>query len=176
VALETRDQYVREHAVVQRDARLDDLPMLITSSRVAGLLGISRSAAYRCPASGDYEYRPPRVPIPSSDSADVRNACGFKTLGRRRGVDLRDVQIAARHVDPRTTMRYDRARKDLDYILAAYIGVPPRRRTLARPGQPASGRTAGGGASAPCTDPDLVRVGDCILDRRNPCGDAPALG
>jgi integrase/recombinase XerD len=24
-------------------------------------------------------------------------------------VDLRDVQIAARHADPRTTMRYDRA-------------------------------------------------------------------
>ena len=41
---------------------------------------------------------------------------------RRRG-DLRDVQIAARHTDPRTTMRYDRARKNLDrhsnYILAA---------------------------------------------------------
>jgi integrase/recombinase XerD len=40
------------------------------------------------------------------------------------GVDLRDVQIAARHADPRTTMRYDRARKNLDrhpnYILAAY--------------------------------------------------------
>jgi integrase/recombinase XerD len=30
------------------------------------------------------------------------------------GVDLRDVQIAARHADPRTTMRYDRARKNLD--------------------------------------------------------------
>jgi hypothetical protein len=29
-------------------------------------------------------------------------------------VDLRDVQIAARHADPRTTMRYDRARKNLD--------------------------------------------------------------
>jgi hypothetical protein len=27
---------------------------------------------------------------------------------------LRDVQIAARHADPRTTMRYDRARKNLD--------------------------------------------------------------
>jgi site-specific recombinase XerD len=26
------------------------------------------------------------------------------------GVDLRDVQIPARHADPRTTMRYDRAR------------------------------------------------------------------
>jgi integrase/recombinase XerD len=41
------------------------------------------------------------------------------------GVDLRDVQIAARHADPRTAMRYDRARKNLDrhpnYILAAYM-------------------------------------------------------
>jgi site-specific recombinase XerD len=41
------------------------------------------------------------------------------------GVDLRDFQIAARHADPRTTMRYDRARTTLDrhpnYILAAYM-------------------------------------------------------
>jgi hypothetical protein len=41
------------------------------------------------------------------------------------GVDLRDVQIAARHADPRTTMRYDRARTTLDRhpncILAAYM-------------------------------------------------------
>ena len=41
------------------------------------------------------------------------------------GVDLRDVQITARHADPRTTMRYDRARNNLDrhpnYILAAYM-------------------------------------------------------
>ncbi len=40
-------------------------------------------------------------------------------------VDLRDVQIAARHADPRTTMRYARARKNLDRhpicILAAYM-------------------------------------------------------
>ena len=38
------------------------------------------------------------------------------------GVDLRDVQFAARHADPRTTMLYDRARQNLDrhpnYILA----------------------------------------------------------
>jgi hypothetical protein len=42
-------------------------------------------------------------------------------------VDLRDVQIAARHADPRTTMRYDRARKHLDrhpnYILASYMAA-----------------------------------------------------
>jgi integrase/recombinase XerD len=35
------------------------------------------------------------------------------------------VQIAARHADPKTMMRYDRARKNLDrhpnYILAAYM-------------------------------------------------------
>ncbi|MBB3045600.1 site-specific recombinase XerD [Nocardioides soli] len=41
------------------------------------------------------------------------------------GVPLRDAQIAARHADPRTTMRYDRARKNLDrhpnYILAAFM-------------------------------------------------------
>jgi site-specific recombinase XerD len=41
------------------------------------------------------------------------------------GADLRDVQIAARHADPRTTMRHDRARQNLDrhpnYILAAYM-------------------------------------------------------
>ncbi len=49
----------------------------------------------------------------------------FVTTMLDAGVDLRDVQIAARHADPRTTMRYDRARKNLDrhpnYILAAYM-------------------------------------------------------
>jgi integrase/recombinase XerD len=49
----------------------------------------------------------------------------FVTTILDAGVDLRDVQIAARHADPRTTMRYDRARKNLDrhpnYILAAYM-------------------------------------------------------
>jgi len=49
----------------------------------------------------------------------------FVTTMLHAGVDLRDVQIAARHADPRTTMRYDRARKNLDrhpnYILAAYM-------------------------------------------------------
>jgi site-specific recombinase XerD len=41
------------------------------------------------------------------------------------GVDLRDVQIAARHTDPKTTLRYDRARQNLDrhpvYRLAAFM-------------------------------------------------------
>jgi integrase/recombinase XerD len=49
----------------------------------------------------------------------------FVTTMLDAGVSLRDVQIAARHADPRTTMRYDRARKNLDRhpncILAAYM-------------------------------------------------------
>jgi integrase/recombinase XerD len=49
----------------------------------------------------------------------------FVTTMLDAGVDLRDTQIAARHADPRTTMRYDRARNSLDrhpnYILAAYM-------------------------------------------------------
>ena len=49
----------------------------------------------------------------------------FITAALDAGVPLRDVQEAASHADPRTTMRYDRARKNLDrhpnYILAAYM-------------------------------------------------------
>jgi site-specific recombinase XerD len=49
----------------------------------------------------------------------------FVTTMLDAGVDLRDTQIAARHADPRTTMRYDRARTNLDrhpnHILAAYM-------------------------------------------------------
>lgn len=49
----------------------------------------------------------------------------FVTTMLDAGVDIRDVQIAARHADPRTTTRYDRARENLDrhgnYILAAYM-------------------------------------------------------
>jgi len=49
----------------------------------------------------------------------------FVTTMLDAGVDLRDVQIAARHADPRTMMRYDRARKNLDrhlnYIVDAYM-------------------------------------------------------
>jgi integrase/recombinase XerD len=46
------------------------------------------------------------------------------------GVPLRDVQEAASHADPRTTMRYDRARVSLDrhatYIVAAFIAGAAR--------------------------------------------------
>ncbi len=43
----------------------------------------------------------------------------------RSGIPLEDVQDAAGHADPRTTRRYDRARRNLDrslaYTLAAFL-------------------------------------------------------
>ena len=49
----------------------------------------------------------------------------FITAALDAGVPLRDVQIAARHADPRTITRYDRARNNLDrhasYIVTAFV-------------------------------------------------------
>jgi len=54
----------------------------------------------------------------------------FITAALDAGVPLRDVQEAASHADPRTTMRYDRARASLDrhatYIVAAYVAGAAR--------------------------------------------------
>ena len=54
----------------------------------------------------------------------------FITAALDAGVPLRDVQEAASHADPRTTMRYDRARVSLDrhatYIVATYIAGAAR--------------------------------------------------
>ena len=54
----------------------------------------------------------------------------FITAALDAGVPLRDVQEAASHADPRTTMRHDRARASLDrhatYIVAAFIAGAAR--------------------------------------------------
>ena len=54
----------------------------------------------------------------------------FITAALDAGVPLRDVQEAASHADPRTTMRYDRARGSLDrhatYIVAACVAGAAR--------------------------------------------------
>jgi hypothetical protein len=71
----------------------------------------------------------PHVPHPLkrplSGTLQDRQQITKVTTSFDAGVDLRDVQIAARHAEPRTTMRYDRARQNLDrhpnYILAAYM-------------------------------------------------------
>jgi integrase/recombinase XerD len=54
----------------------------------------------------------------------------FITAALDAGVPLRDVQEAASRADPRTTMRYDRARVSLDghatYIVAAFVAEAAR--------------------------------------------------
>lgn len=75
----------------------------------------------------------------------------FVTTMLDAGVDLRDVQIAARHADPRTTMRYDRAGNNLDrhpnHILAAYMAAGTWARVVkacsqaVAPTPPPTGRT-----------------------------------
>ena len=64
----------------------------------------------------------------SGRAATFRHA--FITAALDAGVPLRDVQEAASHADPRTTMRYDRARASLDrhatYIVAAYVAGAAR--------------------------------------------------
>ena len=54
----------------------------------------------------------------------------LKTAALDAGVPLLDVQEAASHADPRTTMRYDRPRHSLDrhatYIVAAFVAGASR--------------------------------------------------
>jgi integrase/recombinase XerD len=75
------------------------------------------------PPAGSNTSRSAGVRMPRMHPHMLRHT--FVTTMLDAGVSLRDVQIAARHADPRTTMRYDRARKNLDrhpnYILAAYM-------------------------------------------------------
>jgi hypothetical protein len=73
-----------------------------------------------------------RPNAPASPNRSARTPCGTpsSTAALDAGVPLRDVQEAASHADPRTTMRYDRARASLDrhatYIVAAYLAGAAR--------------------------------------------------
>ena len=80
-------------------------------------------------APGGSSARPPAGP----DRQDRHAPHAQTRVHHRRagaGVPLRDVQVAASHADPRTTMRYDRARGSLDrhatYIVAAYLAGAAR--------------------------------------------------
>jgi len=83
---------------------------------------ITRTSAATCPTC--LASPKPHNPADTGHTEDQLQI-SYVTTMLDAGVDLRDVQIAARHADPRTTMRYDRARTNLDrhpnYILAAYM-------------------------------------------------------
>jgi integrase/recombinase XerD len=89
--------------------------------------------------SGSTDTRPAGSCAASPDGR-VANRVGphtlrhaFITAALDAGVPLRDVQEAASHPDPRTTMRYDRARVSLDrhatYIVATFLARAPAANT-----------------------------------------------
>src|SRR5215469_5638263 len=70
-------------------------------------------------------YRVPRVTTRT-------RICGASSRGAPSRVDPRDVQIAARHADPRTTVRYHRVRDNFDRQLLFSFQMPsPRTHELA---------------------------------------------
>ena len=75
-------------------------------------------------------YRPRPRQGSVSPSRPARCGTAFITAALDAGVPLRDVQEAASHADPRTTIRYDRARGGLDRhpacIVAAYVAGAAR--------------------------------------------------
>jgi hypothetical protein len=67
------------------------------------------------------------MPPPASRKAHPFNMVGNPLpTSLDAGVPLRDVQEAASHADPRTTMRYDRARGSLDRHATAYVAGAAR--------------------------------------------------
>ena len=93
----------------------------------------------------------------------------FITAALDAGVPLRDVQEAASHADPRTTMRYDRARVSLDRH-ATYIVVHLHRRripiaNLAR--SPLDRTSADAGICAVCRRPRYTSPFTCGVAKRS---------
>jgi hypothetical protein len=70
-------------------------------------------------------------PAPSASgpgsAPSIHTCSGLRSSWPRstRGVPLRDVQLAARHADPRTTTIYDRRRQNFDrhaaYVVVAFV-------------------------------------------------------
>ena len=84
----------------------------------------------------------------------------FITAALDAGVPLRDVQEAASHADPRTTMRYDRGRQSLDrhatYIVATFIAGAARWQPTLRRSVPVHGHEPDAGTQ-PTTRPERAR-------------------
>src|SRR5262245_40121214 len=70
------------------------------------------------------------TPEQLTERVPATSAWAFIAAALDAGVPLRDVQEAASHADPRTTMRYDRGRQSLDrhatYIVATFVAGASR--------------------------------------------------
>ena len=133
--------WCQQHQLRLFQARRADIEC---SARDLEARGRARATITRrlCTVAGFYRYAVEEELLDHSPAVHVRRprldrneigallvAAGL-TAALDAGVPLRDVQEAASHADPRTTMRYDRARASLDrhatYIVAAYIAGAAR--------------------------------------------------
>src|SRR5262249_38906168 len=117
-----------DHPLAPRTARALDLYI---GERATGpiFLGAAGGRMDRCAADGTVKRRARRRVITKRISPhSLRHS--FITAALDAGVPLRDVQEAASHADPRTTMRYDRARRSLarqaTYIVPAVVAGAAR--------------------------------------------------
>jgi site-specific recombinase XerD len=103
------------------DAAGDATGFIPAAPPAATLLGINRFTAWRIIRRLAHNAGITKTISPHS----LRHT--FVTLALDAGVELRDVQDAAGHADPRTTRRYDRSRHSLDraatYRVAAFVDV-----------------------------------------------------
>ena len=111
-----------------RRARRGRSTWLSASARTARSSWLRTGGGWTGTAPGGSSAR--RLAAPGSRRPSRPTRCGTRSSPQFAGVPLRDVQEAASHADPRTTIRYDRARGSLDrhatYIVAAYIAGATR--------------------------------------------------
>ena len=130
----------RTLTITRKGGKVVTIPLAPHTARAIDL-AIGNAPAGRCSwlrtvagwtgtAPAGSSARPPAAP--GSPRPSRRTRCGTRSSPPRStlGSPLRDVQEAASHADPRTTMRYDRARGSLDrhatYVVAAYVAGAAR--------------------------------------------------
>jgi site-specific recombinase XerD len=120
-----------KHAIVPLAPRTSRALDLYLGERTSGplFLGALGGRMDRCAADRTVKRLARRAGIAKRISPhSLRHS--FITAALDAGVALRDVQEAASHADPRTTMRYDRARQSLDrhptYVVAAFVAGAAR--------------------------------------------------
>jgi integrase/recombinase XerD len=126
---------VRHHRVLRvrgKGGRVDQVPLAPRTARAIDRLLAGRTDGFLLDADGLSRYQAARAVRRLARAAGMTKTISphslrhtAVTLALDSGVSLRDVQDLARHADPRTTRRYDRARGALDrhatYALASYL-------------------------------------------------------
>jgi len=118
----------RDHAIFGNEHGAEQDPGIRPDATAARTTAVAATQAL----GSTRGVSPCRPPGPGLPRILGRTPCGTRSspLPVKGGVPLRDVQEAASHADPRTTMRYDRARSSLDrhatYIVAAYLAGAAR--------------------------------------------------